>query len=430
MSELESAGSGQQQQQGTAFFRRPLDNARILISRLSSSQEDVSSAFKGICEIAANALSTERTGIWLFVNHRSSIRCVCLYERSKALFSEGATLQVSDFPNYFAGLKVRKTVCAENAASDPKTNELAETYLGPLGISSMLDAPILIDGEMVGIVCNEHVGVAREWTTEERDFAGSVADLTALKIKGAEVGKLRRIIHDLDSDRAANRQRESLESMAAGAAHDFRNFLLIISSYANEIKALAGESSEIGQFSGEIMRAAERGKNLTDELMSIGRERMGRPRVLNLREHLEQFVPTLRNMLGPEHQLDFQCGTGSGLVFMEPSQIERIVMNLVINARDAMRQGGVITVSLGSGKGESEGQVTLAVSDTGEGINPEIRDRIFDPFFTTKPRGAGTGLGLYVVRGAVEHAGGSLQVESELGKGATFLIRLPRVAGG
>lgn len=416
-----------QSQQNTSFFRRPLDNARIRISRLTSSRDDLSELFEGICEITAEALSVERVGVWLFVNNRSAIRCIRLFERSKGLFSEGTTLCVTDFPNYFANLRIRRTVCAEVATLDPRTNELAETYLAPLGITSMLDAPILIDGEVQGVVCNEHIGSPREWTTEERDFAGSVADLTALKIKAAEIGKLRKIIQDLDSDRATARQRESIASMAAGVAHDFRNFLQMISSYASEISTLAEPNSTIREYSDGIREAVQRGKNLTDELMQIARERHGRPRVVNLRDHLATFLPTLQPLLGPNHRLEFKCDSSSGRVFVEPSQIERIVMNLVINARDAMKSGGVITVALDAGHSGSDG-VKLTVSDTGQGIDPSILDRIFDPFFTTKPRGSGTGLGLSVVRGAVEHAGGSIHVESHPGQGTTFSIRLPRIS--
>lgn len=398
------------------------------ISRLSSSNQELSEVFKAICETAASALSVERAGIWLFVNHRTAIRCVCLLERSTGQFSEGTTLSVANFPNYFAGLRVRKTLSAENAAYDPGTNELLETYLAPLGITSMLDAPILLDGDMIGVICHEQVGPPREWTTEERDFAGSVADLTALKIRGSELGKLRQIVQDLDSDRAALRQRESLETLAAGAAHDFRNVLLIIRGYAENIAALPEASSEIKELVAGIQRTVERGKALSDELMELGHERTGRPRVLNLAEHMHQFLPALKSILGKGHRLEFRCETANDRVFVEPSQLERIVMNLVVNARDAMKKGGAITVSLSSGQDESSGQVILAVSDTGEGIDPAIRDRIFDPFFTTKPRADGAGLGLSVVRGAVHHAGGSLRVESEPGHGTTFFVKLPRVS--
>jgi len=415
--------------QDTALFRRPMDDARLRISRLSPAKLELSELFRKLTEIAADTLEVERVGVWLFVNQRSAIRCVCLFERSKRLFSEGATLRVADFPSYFASLKVRKTVPAESAAHDPRTNELQESYLAPLGITSMLDAPILIDGEMLGVVCHEHVGRPREWATEERDFAGSVADLVALKLKGAEIEQLRRVVHDLDSDRAARRRRESMAHMAAGVAHDFRNLLVIISGYAQEILHEAAPDSMAGRHAKEILQTAARGNALTAELTAIARDERGHPQVIDPAEHLGAFLPSLKKAVGDRHAIDFQRASGLGRVFIEPSQLERIVLNLILNARDAMSAGGTIRLTLGSDEKAGAGHVVMAVTDTGGGIEAEVIDRIFDPFFTTKPRGRGTGLGLTIVQQAVERAGGDLRVENRPGVGATFMVLLPRVSG-
>jgi len=415
--------------QDTSHFRRPMDDARLRISRLSPAKLELPELFRKLTEIAADTLAVERAGIWLLVNQRSAIRCVCLFERSKRLFSEGATLRVADFPSYFASLKVRKTVPAESAAHDPRTNELQATYLAPLGITSMLDAPILIDGEMQGVVCHEHVGPSREWTTEERDFAGSVADLVALKLKGAEIEKLRRIVRDLDTDRAVQRQRESIAHMAAGVAHDFRNLLVIIGGYAQEISHEAVPDSTVARHAREILQTVARGTALTAELTAIGREESGQPQVVDPGEHLAAFLPALQKAVGDRHTIDFQRAAAIGRAFIEPSQLERIISNLVLNARDAMTAGGAITVTLGSGLLEESGHVMLAVSDTGGGIEPAVLARIFDPFFTTKARDRGSGLGLTIVQQAVERAGGDLRVENRPGEGATFVVLLPRVSG-
>lgn len=416
--------------QDTAHFRRPMDDARLRISRLSPAHFELPELFRKLCEIAADTLEVERVGIWLFVNQRSAIRCVCLFERSKRLFSEGATLRVADFPSYFASLKVRKTVPAESAAHDPRTNELQDSYLAPLGITSMLDAPILIDGEMQGVVCHEHVGRPREWATEERDFAGSVADLVALKLKGAEMEKLRRVLRDRDTDRAAQRQRESIAHMAAGVAHDFRNLLVIINGYAQEILREAAPNSATGRHAQEILQTAARGNALTAELTAIARDERGHPQVIDAAEHVAAFLPALQKAVGDRHVIDFQRAPGLGRVFIEPAQLERIVLNLILNARDAMIHGGTIIVRLGGGSPADNGHVELAVADEGGGIDPVVLEHIFDPFFTTKPRERGTGLGLTIVQQAVERAGGELRVENRPGQGATFKVLLPRVAGG
>lgn len=415
--------------QDTTHFRRPMDDARLRISRLSPAKLELPELFRRLTEIAADTLAVERAGIWLYVSQRTAIRCVCLFERSKRLFSEGTTLQVADFPNYFAALKVRKTMSTDSAGHDPRTNELQETYLAPLGITSLLDAPILIDGEIQGVVCHEQVGPMREWTTEERDFAGSVADLVALKLKGAEIENLRRMVRDLDTDRAVQRQRESVASLAAGVAHDFRNLLVIINGYAQEIRFETTPDSPIGRHAHEIMQTVERGTALTAELLAIGREEAGHPQVLDPGERLAGFLPALQKAVGSQHEIDFKREPGLGRVFIEPSQFERIVMNLVLNARDAMADGGTIGVALTGGQPATNGHVMLAVSDMGGGIEPGVLDRIFDPFFTTKPRERGSGLGLTIVQQAVERAGGDLRVENRPGEGATFVVLLPRVSG-
>ena len=123
--------------------------------------------FRRVTETAADLLNVERVGVWLLVDERRALRCVDLFERSKATHSAGITLHVGAFPEYFAALERRKTVPAEVALTDPRTAGLAYVHLTPLGITSMLDATIFVGGEAVGVVCHEHIGAPREWTTEQ-----------------------------------------------------------------------------------------------------------------------------------------------------------------------------------------------------------------------------------------------------------------------
>lgn len=143
--------------------------------------------FHQVTEEAARALNVECVGRWLLIDQRHALRCVELFELSKEMHSAGMTLQAGDFPSYFDALEQRKTIPAEVAATDPPTSCLADVYLAPLGITSMLDATIFVAGEIVGVICHEHVGPAREWSTEERDFAGSMADIIGVKIRVAEL---------------------------------------------------------------------------------------------------------------------------------------------------------------------------------------------------------------------------------------------------
>jgi PAS domain S-box-containing protein len=147
---------------------------------------DLNAAVREITEAATNTLGIERASIWLYNGERSKIQCIDLYEWSKSHHSQGIELAAIDYPAYFQALQQERTIAAHDAQTDPRTKEFSQFYLSPLGITSMLDAPIWLGGEMVGVVCHEHVGSEREWTLEEQNFAGSIADLVSLAMKGWE----------------------------------------------------------------------------------------------------------------------------------------------------------------------------------------------------------------------------------------------------
>jgi signal transduction histidine kinase len=410
-----------------------LDDARLAMARLSPSRIELEEILRRICQISSDALAVERVGIWLFVGERTALSCVTLFERARDQYSGGATLQVADFPSYFEALESRRTIPAESAGHDPRTTELQETYLVPLGIEALLDAPILLDGVVVGVVCHEHVGGPREWSTEERDFAGTVADLVVLKMKGAELEQARRLRQTDAARQAEFRQRSQVAQLAAGVAHDFRNVLAVVIGSADEIRHAAAEQPEIARLAEDTLVAARRGADLAQQLMDLARNQAGNPRVVDPSQALATVLPLLQQSVGGRHQIEFTRGEPVGRVFVDPTQMERVVLNLVANARDAMAEGGVIHVRLGE-KSVSEAvhnghMVMLEVRDSGAGIDPSVLPRIFDPFFTTKARQAGSGLGLAVVKHVVEMAGGRVEVESAPGKGSTFRVLLPRVAG-
>src|SRR5262245_54517270 len=147
--------------------------------------------FRQVCELSANTLTVERVGVWLFIDNRTVLRCANLYERSTGEHSSGTLLRVADFPTYFASLTIFKAVPAEVAATDAWTADLAASYLGPLGITSMLDVGLFASERLVGVLCHEHVGQSRVWTDEARQVAVMVADFLSARIQAAEVRELR-----------------------------------------------------------------------------------------------------------------------------------------------------------------------------------------------------------------------------------------------
>lgn len=414
--------------------RRPLEEARLAITQLSPKKLGLTATFQEICKIAANAVSVERVGIWLLVEEGTAIRCACLYERSKGKYSEGTVLRKLDFPSYFEHLHIRKTIPAEIASRDPRTDELTSAYLEPLGIVSLLDGAIHSQDRVIGVVCHEHTGLAREWTTEEKDFVGSVADLIAFKIQSAKLAEVQLQLQQTTVDHAAYQQRIKLAHIAAGAAHDFRNLLTVIKGYANIIAADGACNTESVEMARQIVHAANKGEELTKDLMALSDNQSRRPAVIDLTTIIHQLLPLLQQTAGARHKIETELASGTGWVFIDPLLIERVVMNLVANARDAMPEGGPIKVSVSHNPWDARGKpgssVLLEVSDQGTGITPALRERIFEPFFTTKKRHEGTGLGLAIVKSGVELAGGIVDLLSEPGKGTTFRIVLPCVASG
>ena len=410
-----------------------MEAARLALARLIPGPElSLVDVFREICRTAANIVAVNRVGIWFLVDERTALRCSVLYERDKEEFSEGTTLSVSDFPAYFTALENRRSIPAKRAATNESTHELSEAYLYPLNISSMLDAPIFENGEVIGVVCHEHSGMPREWTLEERDFAATLSDTISLKLKAAALIEARSALRKHDEISLALNKAEALARLAAGAAHDFQNLLTIVLGCAAEIRGTKNLPDATIEMAEHIIEAGERGAALAHEMMNYGEREAESPRVVNLIELTDGVIPLLRTAIGPRHQISFQRGDHVGKTFIDPSQFERILMNLVVNARDAMPSGGEISLKIATVDCREDGRfgkyTMLDVSDAGVGMEVQNQSRIFDPYFTTKPRGQGTGLGLSIGKRIVDRAGGSIDVTSALDRGTTIRVYFPRIA--
>ncbi len=229
---------------------------------------------------------------------------------------------------------------------------------------------------------------------------------------------------------------EAVGRLAGGVAHDFNNLLTVIIGYNESLDFddALGESARVAVQ--QIKLASERATVLTRQLLAFSRRQVLQPQTLDLRDVTQQVAPMLRRLMGEDVELVTRWGDRSAVVRADPGQIEQVLMNLAVNARDAMPQGGRLTVEIGASDLDAAfvathpyvvagPYVTLTVSDTGTGMPPETKARIFEPFFTTKPQGQGTGLGLAMVYGIVKQSDGYIWVDSEPGAGATFRIVLP-----
>ena len=232
---------------------------------------------------------------------------------------------------------------------------------------------------------------------------------------------------------------EAVGQLAGGIAHDFNNILTTIRGYADLARqSLPALDDRTSADLGEVIMAADRATELTRQLLAFSRRQVLAPRVLDPGGILTAMAPLLRRLLGEHIELGIRTQSDAGQVRVDATQLEQVILNLAVNARDAMPHGGRLTVETGAAElddeyarthpGTSPGpHVRLTVTDTGMGMDAATRDRIFEPFFTTKGLGKGTGLGLATVYGVMNQAGGSIHVYSEPGYGTTFQAYFPRV---
>jgi two-component system cell cycle sensor histidine kinase/response regulator CckA len=300
-------------------------------------------------------------------------------------------------------------------------------------------------------------GIAPPWETESFRKDGSrvpvmvgvamldypkciaiTADLTARKQAEAGLARVEEALRQSEGQLRQAQKMEAVGRLAGGVAHDFNNVLSVILSYGELIIGDLKPSDPLRADIEEIRKAASRAAGLTRQLLMFSRQQVVEPKVVDLHEVLMGMDKMLQRILGEDVDLVSMPPKSVGRVKVDPSHIEQVILNLVVNARDAMPTGGKLTIEtanvvLDEGYAQAHvpakagPHVMMAVSDTGTGMDRETQARIFEPFFTTKEMGKGTGLGLSTVFGIVQQSGGNIWVYSEPGKGTTFKVYLPRV---
>ncbi len=303
------------------------------------------------------------------------------------------------------------------------SDELVGQFLGhPLvaGETAELDIPIGPDR-----------AISTEMRVIETEWDGRPAYLTSLR--DATSRKL------LEAQLRQAQKMEAVGRLAGGIAHDFNNLLTVVSGYAQILLEDGSLSAYLRGCAEEVLHASDRAAALTSRLLAFSRRQVAFPKVVELNELIRGVEKMLRSMLGEDIDLVTLPAPNLSSVRVDPAQIEQVIMNLSVNARDAMPDGGRLTLrtmNLDQGAhlhhlGLPPGPyVVLEIADTGHGMDAATKAHLYEPFFTTKEPGKGTGLGLSIVYGIVKQAGGEIWLESEPGRGATFSIYLPAISPG
>jgi two-component system cell cycle sensor histidine kinase/response regulator CckA len=285
-------------------------------------------------------------------------------------------------------------------------------------------------------------GVDHELAYRMLDAAGDpvwVRDLVRVEVVAGRVERLRGVMVDVTAQVDAAAEREQLENdlrqaqkleaigrLAGGIAHDFNNLLTAISGYAELALTDATSAAVRGELE-HIQDAASRATSLTKQLLAFSRRQQLRPEVIDLNEVVVEMGGMLQRLIGVHVELVIDLGPDLRQTLADPTQVQQIVLNLAVNARDAMPSGGRLDIGTANVERADGAYVALTVSDTGFGMSEDTLEHVFDPFFTTKPVGEGTGLGLATVHGIAKQSGGDVEVESAPGRGSRFRILLPAV---
>jgi len=302
---------------------------------------------------------------------------------------------------------------------------LQETVIGPLRAAGSYDVEVR-NKKKSGEEFYVHLSLS-----VLRDSKGTVTGIIGYHMDITEHKKLEEQLRH-------SQKMEAIGQLAGGIAHDFNNILTAVIGYANLLQMRLGEKNQLRSYVDQIIASSERAANLTQSLLAFGRKQILDPKAITVNEIINSMEKLLSRLISEDIELKTQFADKDLTVFADGAQMGQVLMNLVTNARDAMPDGGKLTVGTGlvqldsafvkrHGYGKPGMYATISVSDSGVGMNEKTRQRVFEPFFTTKEVGKGTGLGLAIVYGIVKQHNGFVNVYSELGQGSTFKVYLPLI---
>jgi PAS domain S-box-containing protein len=385
------------------------------------------------CRELAQAFELPLASAILLNPDKTSATIVAEYRSGEQQSLLNQTYQLADLTLLQDVLAHKVPVVVENVQSDPRLGGTPE-MIRRRGTVSMLVLPLLVSDAAIGALTVSAQEI-RLFSEAEINLAWRVAEQVAGALARLRLHQERR---QLEEQYYQAQKMEAIGQLTAGVAHDFNNLLTAINGFAELIKMELLPADPLAEMIDKILHSGERAARLVSQLLAFSRKQIIAPQLLELNYIVDKLGKILPRIIGEHIEVKTSLDPDLGLIKADSYQIEQVIVNLAVNARDAMPQGGHLVIETANAVldenftathlGVQPGDyILLSVSDTGSGMSEEVKAHLFEPFFTTKELGKGTGLGLATVYGIVKQNGGHIWVYSEVGLGATFKIYLPRV---